>query len=134
MEKKHTLVDNAAEKRYELDLGDDMALIEYVLGRGLIVLTHTEVPEQYEGQGIGKELVQAVLEDIRTKEIKVVPQCPFVAAYIRRHPEWMDLVLTAENKYTGPTFRDQAAKAVPPQSRTLRKGPVLRIHTGTFRL
>ena len=56
------------------------------------------VPEQYEGQGIGKELVQAVLEDIRTKEIKVVPQCPFVAAYIRRHPEWMDLVLTAENK------------------------------------
>ena len=39
MEKKHTLVDNAAEKRYELDLGDDIALIEYVLGRGLIVLT-----------------------------------------------------------------------------------------------
>ena len=93
MEKKHSLVDNAAEKRYELDLGDDMALIEYVLGRGLIVLTHTEVPEQYEGQGIGKELVQAVLEDIRTKEIKVVPQCPFVAAYIRRHPEWVDVVL-----------------------------------------
>ena len=98
MEKKHTLVDNAAEKRYELDLGDDIALAEYVLGRGLIVLKHTEVPPKYEGRGIGKELVQGVLEDIRKKEIKVVPQCPFVAAYIRRHPEWMDLVLTAENK------------------------------------
>ena len=62
MEKKHTLVDNAAEKRYELDLGDDIALAEYVLGRGLIVLTHTEVPPKYEGRGIGKELVQGVLE------------------------------------------------------------------------
>ena len=98
MEQRHTLVDNAAEKRYELDLGDGMALAEYVLGHGLIVLTHTEVPPKYEGRGIGKELVQGVLEDIRRKKLKVVPQCPFVATYIRRHPEWMDLVLTAENK------------------------------------
>ena len=92
MEKRHTLVDNAAEKRYELDLGDGMALAEYVLGHGLIVLTHTEVPPKYEGRGIGKELVQGVLEDIRRKKLKVVPQCPFVATYIRRHPEWTDLV------------------------------------------
>ena len=62
MERKHTLIDNAAEKRYELDLGDGMALAEYVLGHGLIVLTHTEVPPKYEGRGIGKELVQGVLE------------------------------------------------------------------------
>ena len=60
MERKHTLIDNAAEKRYELDLGDGMALAEYVLGHGLIVLTHTEVPPKYEGRGIGKELVQVV--------------------------------------------------------------------------
>ena len=85
MERKHTLIDNAAEKRYELDLGDGMALAEYVLGHGLIVLTHTEVPPKYEGRGIGKELVQGVLEDIRRKKLKVVPQCPFVATYIRRH-------------------------------------------------
>ena len=98
MENRRTLVDNAAEKRYELDLGDDMAVIEYVLGKGIIVLTHTEVPPKYEGQGIGMELVRGALENIRKKEIKVVPQCPFVAAYIRRHPEWMDLVLTAEDR------------------------------------
>lgn len=88
MDKKHTLVDNTSEKRYEFDLGNDMALIEYVQGRGLIVLTHTEVPRKYEGQGIGKELVLAVLEDIRNKGLQVVPQCPFVASYISRHPEW----------------------------------------------
>lgn len=97
MEKRHTLVDNAAEKRYELDLGDGMALAEYVLGHGLIVLTHTEVPPKYEGRGIGKELVQGVLEDIRERSSRSSPS-PFVATYIRRHPEWMDLVLTAENK------------------------------------
>ena len=47
---------------------------------------------------LGMMLVQGVLEDIRRKKLKVVPQCPFVATYIRRHPEWTDLVLTAENK------------------------------------
>ncbi len=93
MEKKHTVIHNTAEKRYELDLGEgDMALIEYVTGEGLVVLTHTEVPPRYEGQGIGKELVRAALEDIRRKGLQVVPQCPFVGAYIRRHPEWADLV------------------------------------------
>ena len=51
MERKHTLIDNAAEKRYELDLGDGMALAEYVLGHGLIVLTHTEVPPEVRRSG-----------------------------------------------------------------------------------
>lgn len=45
--------------------------------------------------------MQGVLEDIRRKKLKVVPQCPFVATYIRRHPEWMDLVLTAETSRPG---------------------------------
>ena len=53
MEKKHELIDNAAEKRYEFDLGGDLAMIEYIKAQGFIVLTHTEVPEKYEGQGIG---------------------------------------------------------------------------------
>ena len=56
MEKrKHSLVDNADEKRYEFDLGDDIAIIEYIKTQGFIILTHTEVPEKYEGQGIGAE-------------------------------------------------------------------------------
>lgn len=98
MEKKHAVIDNAAEKRYELDLGKgDMALIEYATGDGFVVLTHTEVPSAYEGQGIGKELVLAALEDIRSKGLRVVPQCSFVEVYIRRHPEWVDLVRTAES-------------------------------------
>ena len=94
MEKrKHSLVDNADEKRYEFDLGDDIAIIEYIKTQGFIILTHTEVPEKYEGQGIGAELVHDVLEDLRAKKLQMIPQCPFVAQYIRRHPEWVDAVL-----------------------------------------
>lgn len=93
MEKKHTLVDNAAEKRYEFDLGGDIAVIEYIKAPGFMVLTHTEVPEKYEGRGIGAELVRAVLQDIRDKNVKIIPQCPFIAQYIYRHPEWADVVL-----------------------------------------
>ena len=128
MEKRHTLVDNAAEKRYELDLGDGMALAEYVLGHGLIVLTHTEVPPKYEGRGIGKELVQGVLEDIRRKKLKVVPQCPFVATYIRRHPEWMDLVLTAETSRPGqvrPPTTACSQGAPRRETGLFSKGPIL---------
>ena len=86
MEKKHELIDNAAEKRYEFDLGGDLAMIEYIKAQGFIVLTHTEVPEKYEGQGIGSELTRA-------KKLPMIPQCPFVAQYIYRHPEWADVVL-----------------------------------------
>lgn len=81
------------KKRYEFDLGDDIAIIEYIKTQGFIILTHTEVPEKYEGQGIGAELVHDVLEDLRAKKLQMIPQCPFIAQYIRRHPEWVDVVL-----------------------------------------
>ena len=94
MEKrKHSLVDNADEKRYEFDLGDDIAIIEYIKTQGFIILTHTEVPEKYEGQGIGAELVHDVREDRRAKTRQRLPQGPFIAQSIRRPPEWVDVVL-----------------------------------------
>lgn len=92
MKKKHTLVDNTAEERYQFDVGGDMAVIEYIRQPQYIILTHTHVPAHYEGKGIGKELVEAVLEDIRDKGVPVVPQCSFVAHYIFRHPEWEQIV------------------------------------------
>jgi len=82
MEKRHTLTDNTALRRYEFDLGGDKAVIEYILGPGYRILTHTEVPPKFEGQGIGRELVAAALEDLRDKKLQVIPQCSFVAQYI----------------------------------------------------
>ena len=77
----------------ENDYDGYLAMIEYIKAQGFIVLTHTEVPEKYEGQGIGSELTRAVLEDLRAKKLPMIPQCPFVAQYIYRHPEWADVVL-----------------------------------------
>jgi len=64
------------------------AFIEYKIMGGKIFLTHTEVPKELEGKGIGSAIVKLALENIKARELKLVPLCPFVAAYIKRHMEW----------------------------------------------
>lgn len=92
MKRTHELVKNSEQNRYEFDLDGKKAVIEYLERPGVVILTHTEVPQSLEGQGIGSELVLSVLEEIDGKGLKVVPMCGFVARYIRRHPEWEQLV------------------------------------------
>jgi predicted GNAT family acetyltransferase len=58
----------------------------------VVVLVHTEVEPAFEGQGLGARLVAGALEDLRARGLKLVPQCPFVRAYLRRHPDQADLV------------------------------------------
>jgi predicted GNAT family acetyltransferase len=85
--------DNPAELRYELGLGDTIVgEIRYCLEPGIVVLVHTEVSPSSEGQGLGAMLVAGALDDIRARGLRVVPLCPFVSAYIRRHLEYADLV------------------------------------------
>jgi len=87
------LRDNPAELRYEaLRGGTVLAEIRYRTEPGLVVLVHTDVAPSAEGTGVGSTLVKAALDDIRERGLRVVPFCPFVAAYIRRHPEYRDLV------------------------------------------
>ena len=88
----YTLVDNHNFNQYEFRIGDYLAKIEYKKDDNRIFLTHTEVPPELGGQGIGTELVKQVLEDIKDRGLRLVPLCPFVIAYIKRHPEWMELV------------------------------------------
>lgn len=91
---KYELTDNTAMQQYEFDIDGQLAVIEYVKPReGIIYLTHTYVPEALSGRGVGTALVEAVLEDIRSKGLVLVPQCEFVAQYIVRHPQWEELVL-----------------------------------------
>jgi predicted GNAT family acetyltransferase len=85
--------DNPGELRYELRVDGELAgEIRYRTQPGSVVLVHTEIEPALEGQGLGTVLVRGALEDIRSRGARVVPQCPFVAAYIRRHPEYADLV------------------------------------------
>jgi predicted GNAT family acetyltransferase len=57
-----------------------------------VIVAHTEIDEAREGQGLGGTLVHEVLDQIRASGKTVIPTCPFTAAYIRRHPEYVDLV------------------------------------------
>lgn len=84
--------DNPASSRFELDTGAGLAFSEYRLADGVLIIRHTEVPEELEGRGIGSRLARGVLEQARARGLKVVARCPFVAGYIRRHPEYQDLV------------------------------------------
>jgi len=78
--------------RFEVTSGALLSKLEYRLGRTTIALVHTEVPEELQGQGIGSSLVRGALAHAREKGLKVLPYCPFVAAYVSRHPEWNDIV------------------------------------------
>ncbi|HEU4660673.1 MAG TPA: GNAT family N-acetyltransferase [Pseudolabrys sp.] len=84
--------DNTEQHRFELDVEGHMAVSYYELADGVITFRHTEVPKELEGHGIGSRLVRAELEVARSRGLKVVAKCPFVAAYIAKHPEFADLL------------------------------------------
>ena len=86
--------DNPGESRYELLLDERVVgEILYRLTPDHIVLLHTEVLPSLEGKGLGARFVASALDDIRVRGLRVVPFCPFVRAYIRRHPDYADLVV-----------------------------------------
>ena len=86
------VTDNVARSRYEYPAEGRIAFIDYRRSPGVVALTHAEVPPELEGRGIGSRMVRAVLDAIRANGEKVIPQCSFVASFIRRHPEYQDLV------------------------------------------
>jgi hypothetical protein len=81
------VTDNTAEHRFELATDAGPAVAEYVLSGGTITFTHTVVPREAEGKGVGSKLIAGALADVAARGLKVVPQCAFVGAYLKRHPE-----------------------------------------------
>jgi predicted GNAT family acetyltransferase len=93
------IVDNPEASRYEALLGDRVAgFSEYITKPGRLVFTHTIVEPEFEGRGIGSKLVREELDDVRRRGLKVTPLCPFVRAFIRRHPENQDLVARPDER------------------------------------
>lgn len=84
--------DHPERQRFELRAQGQTAFIDYTRAEGQVALTHTEVPEALRGQGVGGRLVQGTLDLVRARGEQVLPQCGFVAAYLKRHPEQQDLV------------------------------------------
>jgi len=87
-----TVRDNAAQHRFELEVEGHTAFLYYRLAPGVITLVHTEVPPALGGRGVGSRLARGALAAIRAKGLKVVATCPFVAAYMGKHPEFNDLL------------------------------------------
>ena len=88
-------VANAPERlRYELRLGD--AVIGFatyrLVGRRRVVFIHTEVDDGHSGQGLAERLAQFALDDVRAAGKRIVAVCPYIASYLRKHPEYDDIV------------------------------------------
>jgi predicted GNAT family acetyltransferase len=84
--------DNTALSRFELDADGVTAFLKYRITGNMMSLDHTETPMAARGRGIASQLVRGVLDKARSRGLKVVPRCPFVAAYVARRPEFRDLV------------------------------------------
>lgn len=86
------VINNETRHRYELTLEGVTAFAEYRLAPGVITFFHTVVPDELGGRGIASKLAVAALDASRATGLKVRPECAFFAGYIKKHPEYRDLV------------------------------------------
>ncbi len=92
MEDYGKLINNQEKSRFELEVESYTAFIDYKIKDKKIYLIHTEVPAELGGKGVGNAIVLKTLQYCKDNGYAVVPLCPFVAAYIKRHPEWEAIV------------------------------------------
>ena len=86
---------NPAASRYEAEVEGRRVTTEYTRQGDVLVFHHTFVPPGLRGRGIAQQLVRNALEDVRLQRLRIVPQCTYVAAFIRRNPEFQSLVAPA---------------------------------------
>jgi predicted GNAT family acetyltransferase len=85
--------DDRARNAYEAVIDGTIVGVSYYRGIGdRIVVLHTEVEPAYEGRGVGSAIARFVLADLRARDLRLTPRCPFFAGYLERHPEDADLV------------------------------------------
>lgn len=96
-----TVINNEAAHRYEATINGHVAFAAYERHGDEITFTHTEVPPELSGGGIAGQIISFALNDARQQGLGVIPLCPYVVAYIKRHPEYRDLVL--------PAYRDRVS-------------------------
>jgi predicted GNAT family acetyltransferase len=83
---------NSDASHYEIHDGDELlGWIVYRESSGVVTMIHTDIEPRVEGKGVGSELARGALDDVRERGLKVYPLCPFVASFMRRHPEYEDI-------------------------------------------
>ncbi|ABE62622.1 acetyltransferase [Nitrobacter hamburgensis X14] len=86
------VVNNMEKHRYEIEVDGHVAATYYRFLDGVIVFTHTQVPPELEGKGIGSELVKGALDQVRADRFRARAQCPFVKDWLEKHPDYDDLL------------------------------------------
>lgn len=87
-----SIINNTNLSRFETEIDGDFSYVEYRYYRDNIVLIHTFVPESGRGKGISSALAKYVLEYAKEQNKKVIIYCPFIAKYIKLHPEYESLI------------------------------------------
>lgn len=88
-----TVNHNADTRRFETEAADGaLAFLDYTIERNRITLEHTFVPDQLRGKGVAANLARAALSEARQHHWRVIAHCPYVAGFIKRHPDFADLV------------------------------------------
>jgi len=98
MEPAYTITNNTANKRFEVLLDDNYAFLEYRLHDGNIALMHTEVPDALGGKGIASALAVYAFNFAKENNLPVIVYCPFVATFLKRHPEYQSQVISKPAK------------------------------------
>jgi len=87
-----SVINNEKERRFEIRINESVAIVPYNFKDGMIALFHTEVPEEFRGHGLGTRLALYALNYAKEHHLKILPYCPFIAKYIKEHPEWKQYV------------------------------------------
>ena len=92
-----TVTNNADQQRYEAVVGEAglAGFVDYQETSELVVLTHTEVDPGFEGRGVGSALARGALDDVRERRMKTLVLCPFILGWMRKHPDYQDLLFNA---------------------------------------
>jgi uncharacterized protein len=88
---KLEVIHNPAESRFEVWVDGQLAKLDYFEDGNTIVMTHVGVPYEFRGQGLAAVIAKTGLEYARSKSLRVIPMCSYVAAYIRRNPQYLEL-------------------------------------------
>lgn len=90
------VVHNQAENRFEIQLDGQLAKLDYMENGDSIVMTHVGVPIEFRGHGIAAIITKAGLDYAKSKSLRVIPMCSYVAAYLRRNPQYIELTRSKE--------------------------------------
>ena len=85
------VIHNPAKNRFETWIDNQLSKLDYLLDEDMIVMTHVGVYPEHRGQGVAGKLTEVALNYAKQNSLRVIPMCPYIATYIRRHPQYIEL-------------------------------------------